>query len=65
MLLSGLTADVVVLVHLLVIIQKKTRVSFDGVIYYGLIERETPYYSYLFGGEAVHRVLGQGAVGLT
>src|SRR5436305_2988067 len=52
--------------HMSVLLKKKerTRVSPEGVIYCGLIERDTPYPSHLFSGEAVHRLLGQDAVDL-
>jgi len=43
---------------------QRTRVSPEDVLYCGFIEWDTPYPSHLFGGEAVHRLLSQGAVGL-
>jgi hypothetical protein len=47
----------VVLVHLPVEVLKNESQP-------GFIEWDMPYPSHLFGGEAVHRLLSQGAVGL-
>jgi len=61
--LSGLASDVVAFVHLPVKVLKNKSQRW-GVIYCGLIERDPLYPLHLFGGQAVHGLLGQDVVDL-